>query len=88
MAGYSFAEKGTRDTYPAEPPPPLSSLPNPLLLCRLHFVYLFVRFTSVRIGAGGTQGIGIGEAGHDTGGGFMEEYLLEDLELSPADLGE
>lgn len=28
------------------------------------------------------------ESAHDKGGGFMEEYLLEDLELSPADLGE
>ena len=43
---------------------------------------------AVRDAAGGAQGIGIGETGYETGGGFMEEYLLEDLELSPADLGE
>lgn len=44
------------------------------------------RFTAVRIGSGGVQGIGTGP--YDTGGGFVEEYLLEDFELSPADLGE
>ncbi|CAM9493957.1 unnamed protein product [Scytosiphon promiscuus] len=52
-----------------------------LFMCEL-------RFTSARIGAGGAQGVGIGDSGYDAGGGFMEEYLLEDLELSPADLGE
>ena len=52
------------------------------------FLLCFARFTAVRAAAGGAQGIGIGETGYETGGGFMEEYLLEDLELSPADLGE
>ncbi|CAM9684429.1 unnamed protein product [Pylaiella littoralis] len=50
-----------------------------LFMCEL-------RFMSVRIGSGGAQGIGTGP--YDTGGGFVEEYLLEDFELSPADLGE
>lgn len=30
----------------------------------------------------------MGTGPYDTGGGFVEEYLLEDFELSPADLGE
>lgn len=44
------------------------------------------RFTAVRIGSGGAQGMGTGP--YDAGGGFVEEYMLEDFELSPADLGE
>ncbi|CBJ28092.1 conserved unknown protein [Ectocarpus siliculosus] len=55
--------------------------PSVLFMCEL-------RFTSARIGSGGAQGIGMAESAYDKGGGFMEEYLLEDLELSPADLGE
>lgn len=51
--------------------------------CSRNFA-IFFRFTSVRTG----QGMGLAEAGYDVGGGFMEEYLLEDLELAPADLGE
>eukprot|EP00752_Nemacystus_decipiens_P012161 g10780.t1 len=53
--------------------------PSVLFMCEL-------RFTAVRIGSGGAQGIGTGP--YDAGGGFVEEYLLEDFELSPADLGE
>eukprot|EP00903_Cladosiphon_okamuranus_P017098 g15754.t1 len=53
--------------------------PSVLFMCEL-------RFTAVRIGSGGAQGIGTGP--YDAGGGFAEEYLLEDFELSPADLGE
>lgn len=53
----------------------------------------FGRFTSVRASSGGAGhgvgiGIGLNEVGFEGGGGFLEEYVLEDLELSPADLGE
>lgn len=57
---------------------------NAVLL--LPFGSVSPRFTAVRIGLGGAQGVGTGP--YDTGGGFVEEYLLEDFELSPADLGE
>lgn len=43
----------------------------------------------MRSGSGtGGKGIGFGDSIYDTGTGFVEEYVLEDLELSPADLGD
>lgn len=60
-----------------------------MLIGEMHFVFFSVRLTSIRTGAGGgPPAIGVGEAGFDTRGGLMEEYVLEDIELSPADLGE
>ena len=42
------------------------------------------RFTSMRAGLSG----GFNEAAAGFDQGFLEEYVLEDLELSAADLGE